>query len=78
MSHLSIFSYCISQLCFRKTKIKIVVAKTRTGPRSKKSKAAAASEPTAMGESADADNQSDVELDSLGRLFIELAETSYS
>ena len=35
-------------------------------------------EPTTAGESPEAGGQSEVELDSLGHLFIELADTSYS
>jgi hypothetical protein len=63
---------------FWKRKIKTIVAKTRTGPKSKKNKPAAIAEPAVVGESADADDHSEVELDSLGQLFVDLADTSCS
>ena len=47
-------------------------------PAQRRNKPAIVNEPAARGESPMADNQSEVELDSLGHLFIELADTSYS
>ena len=54
------------------------MAKTKIGPKLKKNKAAAAPEPATMGKSADGDNPLEVDLDSLGQLFIELVDTSCS
>ena len=50
----------------------------KAAPAQKKNKPAIESEAIARGGSPVADDESEVELDSLGRLFIELANTSYS
>ena len=57
---------------------KMQVTKTKTKPDQRKKKYATADEPVARGESPQADNQLEVELDSLGHLFTELADASYS
>ena len=54
------------------------VTKTKTTPDQRKKKSTAADEPMARGETPQADNQLEVELDSLGHLFTELADASYS
>ena len=51
------------------------MAKTRANKKVNKNKTVTIIEPTVVGESADVENQSEVELDSLGRLFMELADT---
>ena len=58
--------------------MKTGVAKSKPGPKPKKNKLAAAAEPSTVGESAEVNNQTKVELDSLGRLFIALVDASSS
>jgi hypothetical protein len=52
--------------------------KTKAGPAQKKNVPAVEHETAAKGQSPLVDDESEVELDSLGRLFIELADVSYS
>ena len=78
MFHLSIFFTTQTDSAFWRGKLKTTATKTNTGPKSKKNKLVVVIKPTTMGESADVDDQSEVELDSLGRVFIQLADTSCS
>jgi hypothetical protein len=54
------------------------IRKIKTAPARKRAKLASADKPTSGDESPTADDESEVELDSLGRLFVELADASYS
>jgi hypothetical protein len=66
-----------SPLWIRKKK-KTQVRKSKAAPTSRKNKSAIANEPVVGDESPAADDESEVELDSLGHLFIELDDASYS
>ena len=74
MPCLIFFVHIRTDSAFWTKKPKTIVAKTRANKKTKKNKAVTITESAAVGESTDVENPSEVELDSLGRLFIELAE----
>jgi hypothetical protein len=63
---------------WNRKKKKTQLCKSKAAPALRRNKPAVANEPVAGDESPTARDESEVELDSLGRLFIELADASYS